>query len=189
MVFHVQSDEKILSKIRKHWFILFRDGIGILLGGFLPPVILIWLSAAGVFPASALAPPAVWTFVGAMWFLIIWMSLATIWTNYYLDAWIVTDKRIIYIEQVALFNRKVATLRMERVQDVTVEAYGVLETLLRFGTLRIQTAGATGEFTVIKGIPHPEKVRNRILDQVDDFTEKMNAMYSHTQNRHDTHGE
>jgi uncharacterized membrane protein YdbT with pleckstrin-like domain len=189
MTFHVQTGEKILLKLRKHWFILLRSGIGILLVGFLPPIILIYLSAVGAFPATSLAPPAVWTFVGSLWFLIIWMALATVWTNYYLDAWIVTDKRIIYIEQIALFSRKIATVRMERVQDVTDEAHGVLETLLHFGTLRIQTAGATGELTVIKGIPHPEKVRNKILDQVDIYTEKMNDIYEKGHLHHDTHKE
>jgi membrane protein YdbS with pleckstrin-like domain len=189
MTFHVQPGEKILSKIRKHWFILFRDGIGIILGGLLLPIFLIWLSATGTFPATSIAPPAVWTFVGTMWFLIVWMVLATIWTNYYLDSWIVTDKRIIYIEQVSLFSRKITTLRMERVQDVTDEAHGVLETLLHFGTLRIQTAGASGDFTIIQGIPHPDKIRNIILDQVDIYTEKMNEMYESAQSRHDTHKE
>lgn len=189
MSFHVQSDEKILLKLRKHWFVLLRAKAGVLLGGLLPPIILIWLTASGVFPATSVAPVAAWTFVGALWFLIIWMTLATIWTNYYLDTWIVTDRRIIYIEQIALFRRKVVTLRMERVQDVADEAHGVIETLLRFGTLRIQTAGPTGEFTVIEGIPNPDRVRNKILDQVDTYTEKMNDMYEQGHVHHDTHKE
>jgi len=189
MVVHVQPNEKILLKLRKHWFVLLRSGAGVLFGGLLPPIILAWLSAIDVFPAMALAPPAAWTFVGSLWLLIVWMALAAIWTNYYLDAWIVTDKRIIYIEQVAFFSRKIVTVRMERVQDVTDEAHGVIETLLHFGTLRIQTAGPTGEFTVIEGIPRPDKVRNKILDQVDAYTERMNDIYDNSLSRHDKHSE
>jgi len=189
MTFHVQPDEKILLQLRKHWFVLLQAKAGALTGGLLPPLLLIWLSVAGVFPASAIAPVAVWTFVASLWFLIVWMTLATIWTNYYLDAWIVTDRRIIYIEQIALFRRKVVTLRMERVQDVTTEVCGVIETLLGFGQLRIQTAGPTDEFTIIQGIPNPDKVRNSILNQVDTYTENMNEMYGKNHLHHDTHKE
>jgi len=189
MSFHVQPDETILIKLRKHWFLLLRENIGILFAGVLPIVVLAIISTFDSFSLSQIAPPAVWTFSVSLWLLIVWMSLASVWTNYFLDTWIVTDRRIIYIEQVALFRRKVVTLRIERIQDVTDEMHGVIETLLGFGTLRIQTAGPTGEYTVIEGIPHPDKVRNRILDQVDEYTEKMNDMYNNAGVRHDTNNE
>ena len=173
MTFHTQPDETILLQLRKHWFVFFKLSIGIVCAGVIPLLVVFLLSLSDSFSLSQIAPPAVWTFAGALWLLVIWMALATVWTNYYLDIWIVTDKRIVYVEQIALFRRKVVTLRMERIQDVTDEMHGVLETLLGFGTLRIQTAGPMGEYTVIEGIPDPERVRNRILTQIDAYTDRL----------------
>lgn len=189
MAFHVQPDETIILKLRKHWFVFFKSSIGIVFAGFIPLLTASFLSLSDSFSLSQIAPPAVWTLVISCWLLVIWMSLATVWTNYFLDRWIVTDRRIIYIEQIALFRRKVVTLRMERIQDVTDEMHGVIETLLKFGKLRIQTAGPMGESTMIDGIPSPNFVRNRILEQVDERTDRLNDVYDSYRSHDDTRGE
>ena len=80
-----------------------------------------------------------------------------------MDVWILTDRKIIDIEQLSLFSREVSEFRLDRVQDITVEVRGIISTMLKFGTLHVQTAGATREF-VIKNIPDPYKVRDIIMD-------------------------
>ena len=167
---HLQPKECVQLKLRKHWFILLRDMFGTALAGIVPAAVVAYTVALGAVPAETM--PLV-LFFTALWLLVIWLGMATIWTHYYLDVWIVTDRRIIHIDQVSLFNREVTTLRMERVQDVTTEVRGILATLLRFGSLRVQTAGALDEYTVMHGMPRPESVKRAILREVDKCTERL----------------
>ncbi len=84
------------------------------------------------------------------------------WMDYYLDMWIVTEKRVINIDQRGLFSREISEIPMANIQDVTVEVHGLMETLLGFGTVRIQTAGER-EFT-IDDIPRLNPVKDAILE-------------------------
>jgi hypothetical protein len=79
-----------------------------------------------------------------------------------LDVWIVTDKRIVNIEQIALFQRSVSELEHSKIQDITSEIHGILPTLFRYGYIYIQTAGETQRF-VFKQVPNPVKTRNIIM--------------------------
>ena len=83
------------------------------------------------------------------------------WTNYYLDVLIVTNKRIIDIEQFGLFSRDQASLPIKNVQDIKVKVVGLIPELLKFGNLDIQTAGEAKEFE-IRDLRDPEKVKNII---------------------------
>ena len=179
---HLQDDEEILLVVRKHWFVHFVDSLGVIIIGIIP------------FVAAALTSPfftinsALSAFFTSMWLLIVWMMLFTVWTNYYLDIWIVTDKRIINIDQIHLFKRDVSTLRIERVQDIKVETYGFFATIFNFGNIQVQTAGPEASFYLIKGIPKPAIVRNTILKHVD-FATEHKAGFDYNLDERDTHSE
>ncbi len=151
--------ETVVSVMRKHWFILFIKVFPYMLAFFLPLVIFAFI------PTTNLSQSLIATiiFFIATWMLIILMVIYTVWTLYYLDIWIVTNKRIMDIEQLALFNREVKTLQMNTVQDVQVDVSGIFETLLHFGTLRVQTAGTGGTDAKIVGIPDPALERDIIM--------------------------
>ena len=167
---HLQADDSILIVVRKHWFIHLMDSLGVFMTG-VAPFILVFIIAPFV-----TANAAVVTFITAAWLLIVWMMLFTVWTNYYLDIWIVTDKRIINIDQIHLFRRDVSTLRVERVQDIKVEVHGLFATIFNFGNLQVQTAGPEANFYLIRGIANPDIVRNVILQRVDIATEHKNRL-------------
>ena len=97
------------------------------------------------------------------------MRVAGVWTDYYLDVWMVTDKRVIDIEQKGFFHRQTSVFRIERIQDVTVETHGIVATLLNFGDIHVQTAGEGQEF-IMRGIANPKYVRRVILRQQDRVT-------------------
>jgi len=124
----------------------------------------------------------------SIWMLAIWMMLFTVWTNYYLDIWIVTDKRIINIDQIHLFKREVSTLRIERVQDIKIETDGFFATMFGFGNLQVQTAGPEASFYLIKGIPNTSYVRNTILERVDMATEYKSSL-EYNRDKRPTEGE
>lgn len=164
----IQDDEQILLWLNKHWIILTRDIIGTVLAGVLPIFGVTFLISSGI---TTGLNPALLTFLLALWLIAVWMSLVIVWTNYYLDVWIVTDKRIINVEQLALFRRDVTTLRYERLQDATVKYNGFISEMFDFGTLKIQTAGFDTHEMEFEGIPHPEEVKRMIFDQVDKSAE------------------
>jgi uncharacterized membrane protein YdbT with pleckstrin-like domain len=87
------------------------------------------------------------------------------WADYYLDTWIITSRRIIDVEQNGLFDRHIAEIPLSRVQDITIEVKGLIETLLHFGTIRIQTAGERDFF--IHDVPHLQELKDAILAQAE----------------------
>ena len=177
---HLQPEEEIIMVVRKHWFIHFVDTISIIITGIIPFFLLALIAPAiSVHPAL----PALFS---SIWLLAVWMMLFTVWTNYYLDIWIVTDKRIINIDQIHLFKRDVSTLRIERIQDIKIEMHGLFATVLNFGNLQVQTAGAESSFYIIKGIPDPSYVRNAILERVDLTTEHKDRLTFNTDRRPST---
>ncbi len=162
---HLQEGEQIDIKARKHWFLLFRDLFGILIVFIIPFALWKYLTSqiGTTLPTLNLN---LLLFISSVWTLIIWAKLFGIWTDYYLDIWIVTDRRIVNIDQKGLFSREVSTLRMERIQDVTLEVHGIVATVLGFGNVHVQTAGESEEF-LIKGINNPERVKRKILEHID----------------------
>lgn len=163
-LFDMQSDEHLIYMARKHWLLLARDTVGTILAALMP--IALWFFVVSKMTESENAP-LIFVFMSALWLALSFMALATAWTHYYLDIWAVTDKRIMYLEQTRLFVRQTTTLRIERIQDATVSFANAIETLLNFGTLRIQSAGAIADDLVIKGIPDPERAKRLILEEVD----------------------
>jgi hypothetical protein len=84
-------------------------------------------------------------------------------TTYYLDVVIVTNKRILDVDQVALFSRDVAGLPIENLEDIKIETSGILAEIFKFGDLHIQSAAQAKEVEV-RGIHHPERARDVIMN-------------------------
>ncbi len=167
----LESDERIVKQVRKHWFILFAQTAGIVIMAIIP-VILIFAGLAGAKTLPGISVdtevyygPAV--FFMAAWFLIMWMTLFGVWTDYYLDNWIITTRRVIAIDQQGFFKRKVASFRLERLQNVTIDIRGIIATLLNFGHITAETAGNKEAF-IIKGIPDPRGVKALIQEYADE---------------------
>jgi hypothetical protein len=94
------NDEHAVVKLRKHWIILARDTAGTALLAFLPllciAILQILVPRFAEFPGYT----AFASFASILWLLIVWMALSVVWTEYYLDLWIVTNKRIISVDQI-----------------------------------------------------------------------------------------
>lgn len=154
----LEQGEKIILKVRRHKLGLVFESMFLALFVIFPPI-LFWASErAIVIKGNDLA-----LFVGSysLVLLIAWMIFFVIWTRYYLDVLIITDKRVIDIDQKGFFSREVATLGLDKVQDITITISGILATFMDFGTVKIQTAGESGEF-VIRDVPEPSKIKSTI---------------------------
>lgn len=159
--------ETIVFETRRHWLPIAVEGIVLLIFALIPLALLV---LPHVFPPEIQAVVArsrdLFFFGVSAWILFLWVVFFIAWTNYYLDIFIITEKRIIDIEQIGLFSRDVAESRLENVEDIRVQITGVVPSLLDFGNLHIQTAGVQREF-LVSDIPEPDRVRDIIAKQHD----------------------
>ncbi len=157
------DNEKIILTRRRHWFVILIEGISLALAALLP---IIGLIVFGLFfPTIANFPFQYWLFAlfgAAAWTQLVWMFFFIAWTNYYLDVILVTNKRVIDIEQIGLFSREIADLRLENIQDIKVEIAGWIYSFLKIGHLHIQSAGQSKEF-LLRDLPEVQEVKNIIL--------------------------
>lgn len=166
--FELEPGEHVVKETRKHWFLF--------LTGLLPFAILAVLPFA--LPKLLVLAPSLATYAGffeyktpvtramlGIWLLVTWTSAWGAFTRYFLNAWVLTNQRIVDIKQRAYFSRVVSSLFLSRVQDVTTTVNGVLSSLLDIGDIKVQTAAEDVEF-IMHGIPRPEQMRDIILKYV-----------------------
>lgn len=165
--------ENVLVVTRPHWLRLAGKIVTAVLLFFPLPVLYGVLAA---FLPQALEEPyrSIVLLGFALYGYFVWVFFFLGWLNYWLDLWIVTDERVLKVEQHGLFRREFNEFRLSRVQDVTVEIKGLVPTLFKFGNLVVQTAGENPGF-MFKAIPHPEKVKDIILYHQDTSLKKMHA--------------
>ncbi len=153
-----------MLKVHRHWLFIVTRLIGLALLAAMPPVVAVLLGLLGISVFVGAATSALVT-LWALWGLVLWVMFWQFWTTYYMDIWVITNRRIIDIDYLRLFDRNIAMVRFERVQDVTTHVKGIVGTLLRYGSVVVQTAGTDKEF-VIDQIANPEALRDVINRQV-----------------------
>ncbi len=156
-----QKGEKIILLLRRHPFIIFVKIVGWSVIAVLPLIFYFILGdvVAGFFGSEIFQPILI--LFTSIYYLYIWLFAFSSFVDYFLDSWIVTNERIINIEQKGLFNRVISEQQLYRVQDVTSELKGFFSTFLNFGNIYIQTAAEAERF-IFKQVPHPYEVVKKI---------------------------
>jgi len=154
-------DEKVLKIIRKDLFVMFKKVLAfVMLLAILVAFIFILFFLYPTINESELYPIIV---LGASSYLLfIWLFFFFMFIDFYLDTWIITNERIINIEQEGFFSRTISDLRLFRVQDVTSEVKGVVPTMMGFGNVYVQTAGEQNRFN-FEQVPNPDSIRDFII--------------------------
>lgn len=156
-----EPGEEILRVIRRHWFNIFIQYIPII-----TCTLLLWFSAAygpELFPSLAQDNQTVFWFFITLMGIFIWIFAALIFVDYYLDVWILTDRRVVNIEQKGLFMREISELYYQKIQDVTTEIHGLIPTLLNYGDVYVQTAAEQSRFLFHK-VPDPNSVKAQLME-------------------------
>lgn len=156
-----KSGEEILLVLHRHWFDILSQFITI----FLMTLLLFgsYIFAPLFYPGLADASNHnLFIFLENLFFIMIWILFFLIWIDYYFDVWIVTDQRIVNIEQRGLFSRAVSELELDKVQDITSDVKGVIPTFLNYGDLYVQTAAEMERF-IFHNIPDPYSVKDMIM--------------------------
>ena len=155
------KEEEIKLVLRKHLIVLLPHFIYIFIM-FLLPIAFYILVVPMAFPAFLSAPyDKLFILLSLIYYGSIWIMTLTVWVDYYLDIWIITNERLLDIEQIGFFNRVVSELDFKRIQDITSRVHGVLPTIFGFGNIHIQTAAEESKFD-LKAIPHPVTTRREI---------------------------
>ncbi len=165
-----KPDEKIIMLRRRHWLIaakiIVRYGLFLL-----APIILYLISnnfltfVEARLEQSYLTGPLITLFL-SLYYALTWVLFWYAWIDYYLDVWIITDKRVVNIKQQGLFSRSISEAKLYRIQDVQAEVHGLLPTFFHFGNVTIQTAG-NETFAIFEQIPSPYETSREILKLVE----------------------
>ena len=163
--------EKLVKVVRRHYLVMAPIVLILLLAAFLPSIFYYVLTShflpldqnIKITSVALILQFTEWKIFGySIWLLILWMIFFVEWTDYYLDMLVVTNKRIVDVDQKGFFNREVTNFLYAQIQDITVDTDGFLKTILKFGNLHIQTAGHNHEI-VVNSASNPEEVRSLIL--------------------------
>lgn len=149
--------EEILLLLRRHYFTIIVRLSFYLIGAVIPFLIgKAFLSYLSTYGFSDL-----FYFLSAIWFMFLWLAIFHTLTIYSLSTVTVTNERIIDSDQHGLFNRKIAELNNNRIQDVSIHVNGIIETVMKFGDVTVQTAASERQF-VFHQVPEPDRVKDTI---------------------------
>lgn len=98
----------------------------------------------------------------SIFYLSIYLFFYGQFIDFYLDVWIVTNDRIVDIEQHGLFSRSISELDLYNIQDVTVEVTGFFATMFKYGNLNVKTASSNSQI-IFRNIPNPNEVRQELV--------------------------
>lgn len=156
-----QENEQIYLVVREHWFFLLLKlaVVAILLAALLlfnhyGPIL-----APGLFEAPNIFITNIAT---ETYILFLLVSLLLIWVLYYLNIQIITNVRIVDINQEGLFNRTISELHINQIEDVTSESKGVFATIFNYGHVFVQTAGTKERFD-FQNVGSPDKIEKLVL--------------------------
>jgi uncharacterized membrane protein YdbT with pleckstrin-like domain len=155
------ENEQVERVIHRHWFNILIQFIVVFFCTF--------FIMAGLYALPTLFPGAMQSdstaffgFIQSTLLLFLWLYGFLVWIDYYFDVWIVTNERIVNIEQKGLFNRRISELRFSRVQDVTAAVDGLIPTVLNFGDVYVQTAAEEERF-VFRQVGDPFAVKDMVM--------------------------
>lgn len=151
------DDEEVLYVFRKHPVVM---RVGLVVGMFGPllgliPVVIKPELGFGYFFGGL----AVGCLLGLLFFF-------PYWINWHFSVFILTDQRFIQVRQKGLFHRAVSDIGLHQIQSVNYEVSGLQETLLGFGTIKVQTY--VGDLT-IHDIHHPAKIQKKLIKMLRDL--------------------
>lgn len=148
-----RKDEEIILLSRRHPWVLAKSGLIAII------VLLILLIIFLIFGASFTSSIAL---IAALIFIVIYSFIR--WFVYTNDIYILTNQRIINIDQSGFFSRKVSEAELENIQNVTYEIKGPIRSFLNFGNILIATAGSDNPGLTLKNVENPHFVQEKIIN-------------------------
>lgn len=156
------DNETIHVVVREHWILLF----GKILVWFFFLLFLVLFNKLGTSYAPILfegQSGQIMKLAEEIYSLFLVLAIFLIWTLWYLNIQIITNLRIVDVDQIGLFSHSTSELHIENIEDVTSEINGVFGTIFGFGMVYVQTAGTIERFE-FDNVPNPGAVEKLILE-------------------------
>lgn len=168
-----KQGETILLLLHRHWFDILKQMLVVFF--MIIALLASLITLPSYFPIITEIPNynRIFFFFESTFAMLIWMVFFIIWIDYYLDVWIITNSRVVNIEQKGLFSRQISELELENIQDITTEVKGMIPTFLNYGQVFIQTAAEKERF-IFRNIPDPYHTKD-VLMALQERQEKKEA--------------
>ena len=163
---HKKPDEKIIFFMRRHWYVIFEVIVAYILLGLAPLGLAFMINREAPYFLQNEAIRIFLNLFAFTYYLYWWMMFYYAWLDYFLDVWIITNYRVINIEQRGMFDRAIAENKLFRIQDVLSEQKGIFPTFLNYGKINIQTAG-TKERIIFQQVPRPNYVAQELIKLIE----------------------
>lgn len=160
---NLRPGERIEYVLHRHWITLLYTGGYIFVLSMVTVLMMVFHDALSVFLPGTLLSLLLLAFM--MFFT---LFIYVYWVDNELDFYIITNERIIAIEQLSFLNRTVRECSLEQVQEVNGFARGLLENLLNFGCVTIRTASDISEFNM-ELAPEPLENARIILNIIQEY--------------------
>lgn len=153
--------EEVLFVFKRHPIVM-RKGllmlmIAVVIGAFFGLFMSSSATDMGQFFIKFFSPVGIGLLVGAI-------CLFYFWIGWHYSIGIVTNKRFIQFNQVGIFkSRSVNDIDLHRILSVNYEVHGIIETVLGFGTIIVQTL--VGDL-VITRVSHPAETQSKIVTAI-----------------------
>jgi hypothetical protein len=155
------DDEDIILVTRRHW-IAYVTHIFLALIIPLIPLVLIFVTRGNVNLGKTSAYLGL--FVASI--VISLNILVTALMQWYYNVSIITDKRIVSLNLVSVFQHSYTEILWRKIQDVSHDSIGPLSSIFDIGNMYIDTAGEGIDLT-LKFVPRPRDVQDVIDNLVD----------------------
>lgn len=159
----MRQGEQLLMMLHRHW-IVFVFKLTYIFGLLITTGILFFMKWTLV---SIFGSALFWGGISLYWMFFLTFILIS-WINDELDLFLITDQRIIGIEQVWALSRRVTECGLNRVQEVNAEVTGILQTVLGFGHVHIHTASEHSDM-IVSFAPEPVQNGNRINTIINEY--------------------
>jgi uncharacterized membrane protein YdbT with pleckstrin-like domain len=146
------DDEDVVMAMRPHWKEMVGPALVLLVVSPVATYVVAVMPGGDAQPWLRLAVGVVAGLVVLRW--VVWPFLRWITTSY-----VVTDRRL--ITRFGVIARTGRDMPLSRVNDVTFEHSGILERVLRCGTLVVESAGERGQL-VLRDVPRVEEVQRDV---------------------------
>jgi len=158
--------EKVIMVVKRHWIVYVILFIYFILAITVSIVlyVILWVSS-----------------LTHLWNIFIWLMFSLFlyieWLNHELDMYVVTNNRVIWIEQISFLNRAVSECNLWQVQEVNSKTSGLFANILNYGTLSIQTAWNKTTLQM-DFCPDSIQAARKILNVVDDYRDSHQTIKS-----------
>ncbi len=159
----LKDNEKIVMTLHRHWIILIFHFLY-----FLALFVSSWILVSYQTTIIDLTGSSLYWWGLSLYWIIFLTFILIDWINDELDIFIITDSRVIGIEQISALSRNVTECSLDRVQEVNAHTAWVLQTIFWFWDVHIHTASETSNM-IVNYAPDPIENCRRINNIIQEY--------------------